>query len=456
MIRRIFFLVSVLSLAGCKSTCPVGSDCTRSCPPGTVSRCAPEDLCICTGAQFSESQDPRKAGCRPPEMGDLIITEVLVDGDPTEKEEFIELVNAASEPIDMDGVVILSERGGRFRKHVLFAHGCLASKVAIAMYSDMDRWVWLPELDTTVVAVTSTFGFANARDVRLVLESGTGVILDDLTIPEGMIREGVSMGRSEPILDAPMELHSHFAQGRRRSPGRCPLGGTYNERCISSDPVDHCSPPEPGQLVINEVLIDGEPDATEEFVEVVNTSGTPIRLGGLELLSNRGADLTLRVRFFSGCLSEAGMVAIYADPARWLWSSSERHTPQFELNRFGFANSADFHFVLRTVRGDLIDEFRGERELIEPGVSINRDPDIYGRELAVHTSLSRAPASPSQPLSGHGSEEGVTDTDSGQPRSSEDAGTGTVESNDQSEQRPTSGRDGTVPDAQWVSGDAAT
>ena len=422
MIRLILTSLWGFLVGGCMAACPIGSDCERSCPPGTSSMCAPDDVCICAGAQFSNSRDPRKAACRAPAIGDLVITEVLVDGDPTEKEEFVELVNTAPEPINMDGVVILTERSGRLRKHVLFAHGCLASKTAIAMYSDMDRRVWSPQLDPTIVAVTSSFGFANSRDFRLVLESETGLILDEVFGPQGMIREGVSIGRSAPKRSVPVELHSHFAHGRRRSPGTCPLGGTYHEECAVADNMGSCYSPEPGELVINEVMIDGEPDATQEFVELVNVTRRAISLGGLELLSNRGAAMGSRVRFLSGCIPATGIVAMYADPTHCLWEPPTQYLPQMELSRFGFANSADFRFVLQTVRGMQIDEFKGVRELIEPGISLNRKPDIYGGEVVLHSTLSPATHSPSRRSNGDTYLSKIKRTDSNPDDVSNDAG----------------------------------
>ena len=59
---------------------------------------------------------------------------------------------------------------------------------------------------------------------------------------------------------------------------------------------------------MNEVLIDGDPDATEEFVEIHNTTSERINFAGLEILSNRGNELAMRVKFKQGCIEKKGML----------------------------------------------------------------------------------------------------------------------------------------------------
>ena len=44
-------------------------------------------------------------------------------------------------------------------------------------------------------------------------------------------------------------------------------------------------------LRINEILIDGAEDESEEFVELINQTSHPLSLAGLELWSNRGLEL---------------------------------------------------------------------------------------------------------------------------------------------------------------------
>ena len=147
MKRKFIVWIAFLVVIGCQDDCPLGEPCTRSCPTDTSALCAPHQMCVCA-ARGDGVPTPNESGpppCPKPQRGDLVITEVLIDGEPTEKEEFVEIVNVGTTAVNLDGVVLLAPRGQRLSNRVLFGKGCMAPKTAVAMYTDLHRWVWVPK-----------------------------------------------------------------------------------------------------------------------------------------------------------------------------------------------------------------------------------------------------------------------------------------------------------------------
>ncbi|MBV71989.1 MAG: hypothetical protein CMH52_11720 [Myxococcales bacterium] len=391
MTRTIPQVLILLVSLGCGSVCRTGEVCDRACPNGSDPVCAPNNLCVCTGHKQS-NQLAQTTVCEPPDPGQLVITEVLIDGEPTEKEEFVEFVNTTARPISLDGVSLLSDRGGRIRKHILFGSGCLPSGSAIAVYADVDRWIYSPEIAERPVAATQSFGFSNQRDFHIILESGQRQTLDSVRGGIGDILPGISLGRETPDIASAFVPHNTLGNGTDSSPGGCPNGGTYHTDCRPVSGLD-CRFPNRRDIIINEVLIDGRPDATEEFVEIHNRTTERINLAGLEILSNRGSELATRVKFKQGCIEKQGYLAVFADPNRWTWTPSSADSPEFILKRFGFPNTSNFTFVLQTPAGIEIDRISGSRRLIREGESIRRTFDGLNSKLVRHTHHSKSKTS---------------------------------------------------------------
>ena len=62
----------------------------------------------------SECLTPTHGGalsCARAGEGDVVISEVMLDGEPTESEEFIEIVNVSDEPIRLNGLSIWAAVG---------------------------------------------------------------------------------------------------------------------------------------------------------------------------------------------------------------------------------------------------------------------------------------------------------------------------------------------------------
>lgn len=381
----------LVSLVGCAEYCPLGEPCERSCPAGTSGLCGPAELCLCAPENGVSHSDP--APCREPAPGELYISEVMIDGEPTEDHEFIEMVNSAAVPVDLSGVAVLSTRGTRLVRRVLFLSGCMAPYSAVGMFTDEDNWVWSDVPEGGAVADIGTFGFSNRADFSFAIDGASGERLDSVSGSAEQIRPGISLVRESG--SQALELHTVVASGRRRSPGRCSNGGIFRDGCVpDSEESAQCGSPEPGQLRINEVLIDGEPSEEDEFIEMINVTDRPLSLRGIEVLSNRGQVLSPRVRFLEGCLPARAVVTMYSDFDRWLMPFRGRDTLEVELERFGFPNSAPFDFRLRDHLGRELDRFQGERSLIRPGVSVTRFPDRFSDVLERHNQVSQFESSP--------------------------------------------------------------
>ena len=392
MKNKIILIFLTHLVTSCGTACLTGEGCDRDCPSGTNPICSSNDLCICSGLKKTQP-DPSKLGCKDPVLGDLVITEVLIDGEPTEKEEFVEIVNTAINAVSLDGISLLSERDGRIRKHILFGLGCLPAGTAIAVYADPDRWIYSPDLTTRPVAAVQSFGFSNQRDFHIILDSGRGYALDSVRGGFGQIQPGISIARERTDRTFPFVLHNTLGHGIDKSPGFCPNGGLYDNGCIPKS-GQGCRFPDAGELILNEILIDGRPDATEEFFELHNRTADRINLAGLSVASNRGSELVTRVHFRQGCIEKYGYVAVFADPERWIWNPNPIHETEFSVKRFGFPNNHDFTFVLRTPTGHEIDRVFGTRRLIREGESLRRIFDGLTNRLVRHRYRTKLSSSP--------------------------------------------------------------
>ena len=315
----------ILTVIACDDSCPVGLECVRSCPLETIGMCSADGLCLCQETQAvmpinvdgkANASPPTHGGalsCARAGEGDVVISEVMLDGEPTESEEFIEIVNVSDEPIRLNGLSIWGSRGQRVVRRVAFLEGCLDPRTALVMYADRTRWISVPQTTSEIVADMGRFGFSNSSDFYISLMGDDGLVLDEIAGSSQMIEPGVSLTRVDVFADNRSELNLHHIMGfgSKSSPGFCPNGARYDAYCSVTMRSDYeCIAPTAGMLRINEILIDGAEDESEEFVELINQTSHPLSLAGLELWSNRGLELVPRVRFYAGCLPPKGMVAL--------------------------------------------------------------------------------------------------------------------------------------------------
>lgn len=164
-------------------------------------------------------------------------------------------------------------------------------------------------------------------------------------------------------------------------------------------PPAECPAPEAGQLIVNEVMIDGLDDDTDEYIELVNTTDLALSLAGLKIRSNSGMSLNERVSFTSGCMPPRGAVALFKDGARWIYEPPIVPGAIVAVTKgFGFSNSADFTFLLEDAAGVALDTFNGPASLVDENFSVNRSPDgLPGAVVVRHDTLPEAAMRPSSP-----------------------------------------------------------
>lgn len=444
--RRLIIL-GWLCLIGCGEVCATGEICERRCPPGGAAVCAAHGLCAClrvpdgglTGAP--ELTEPAEAGvgfdagdprvtpgetaCPVPGIGDLVINEVMLDGEPTEDAEFVELVNLRASPLALAGLRLTSNRGTEQVRRVDFTGGCLPPGAALAVFPRRADWVESSPAAPPIEADLRSFGFANGADFdfRLMRDD---MLLDRLSGAGDSIAPGVSLNRS-PDLEGPPRPHDVVdPAGAPSSPGLCPSGGRYEDDCrmptngvtpaldAGLDPgldatpersdlqpdsgvVFDCPAPLPGELRINEVLIDGEIPRTEadEFVEVTSLAPTPLRLRDVSLAieADDGAP-QVRLRFVDGCLPPWGVIVLRPDPADWQIEPAPPIPPVIGEARLALGNESPGPLLLLGDGGELLDRFDPAGLQIVEGVSLNRLPDLRGDDWTLHDRMSDSGRSP--------------------------------------------------------------
>lgn len=150
-------------------------------------------------------------------------------------------------------------------------------------------------------------------------------------------------------------------------------------------PPAGCSAPVAGDLLINELQIDGaEEGEVDEFVEIVNRADHPIALGGLQVVSAPEgaapdvppADPTKRWTFLSGCIMAQSAVAVFRKPEVHppLSASEPLQSVTTEYSGSGLSNTKAFDVRLLSGANQL-DRFAGGTDTFGSGESANRQPD---------------------------------------------------------------------------------
>ncbi len=291
MLSKLVTLASIVALLGAcgdKDECTTDSDC-----PGN-SVCSFNVCTISAGGDTSIVLDV-ELPCDPALPGDLILNEILadpggldVDGDgiaDSGDDEFIEVVNVSGKEVGIANVLVSIAASST--KQLQLGLECLPPNGARVLFGS-EKGLGLVNSGATVSLLISgevvqahTYGSEGGQDASLTLAT-------QLDPTSGWVK------------------HSEIS-GSDWSPGTCSNGNAFPDCSggaggdgtdASGDASNLCGEfPEPGDLVINEVLADpgsandangdGVSDSSDdEFIEIVNTDLRPYELAGLTLHDN--------------------------------------------------------------------------------------------------------------------------------------------------------------------------
>jgi len=265
-------------------------------PP--ASRTRRRRLCIVSALVLSIAADSAFALS----PGEVVINEVLydgtVDGDPNGDEtsdavedEFIEILNITGSSVDLTGATLIETTFGAGIPRHVFPATTLPAGEAIVIFGGGSPSGSFG--GSQVVVCSACFGGGAMFGLALNDDSDTLTLRAADTTTVDSVTWGPGAASDESITRDPdgtgaFTLHS-VATGSMGAVFSA--GFRVNGDQFSGTPVD--PPPAPGDLAINEVLFDGTAgdangdavvDAIEdEFVEIINLSGTQLDLSGLTL-----------------------------------------------------------------------------------------------------------------------------------------------------------------------------
>jgi hypothetical protein len=411
--RRIWVLPFALGAcaigmwACAEEPCDAGDSCSKECNQGEVALCVAKGLCQCSpggvvvgdGGIGGSLDGGTPADCRAARIGDLVINEVVVDGvSPDDENEFIELVSTANEPVYLGGLSVTGLKGGNPSAVITFTGGCFPARGAVAMFSKLDRWI-APAPISGLAVTLKAFGFTNSAPFSFQLLSPNGAPWSTLAGGAELIDENVSITRVPDLVGEMLGLHDAL-YGSDQSPGVCPNGGAYHLDCEGGPPpgdmgaggmdggridmmvpIEVCDPPRVGELVINELLIDGAAaNDADEFVELLNLADRPVSLVGVTLADGRATPPGPEVVFTDGCVPPRGAFAVRKAPAdTWIWTPAPARFPGVSRNSLGLTNGGDV-VALLGVSGEELDRVtvQGDPRVPPSGISLVRDPEGTG------------------------------------------------------------------------------
>ncbi len=391
---------SVGAMAGCEAgKCTTGEACSKTCPAGQAGLCVARGICECVvgggGAGGGGDGGVIDTNCRAVQPGELLINEVMTDGEGRDEDsEFVELVNLANEAVNLDGVRLLEV--GDDRAKITFQASCLPARGVAALFRTPEASVFHPQATLVYDLGGASFSFPNSTDYQLVLQGPQGDLFDQFAIPTALVASGISVNRSPDFMGPDIVGHDTF--GAPASPGRCVNGGTFDTGCMPGNvgggdggvvdggfPV--CDPPQPGALVINEVLVDGAEGGSaesDEFVELVNLSAGPVDLAGVTVAKEGDAP---SITFEGGCLPGRGAVAVRkGGNDAWIFAPVPSPRP-VGTSSLRLTNSADNTLVLVDRAGVELSRLTVPQAVVKQGVSANRTPDLSGAIVARHEDL---------------------------------------------------------------------
>ncbi|MGB0648437.1 MAG: hypothetical protein ACPGQS_14730, partial [Bradymonadia bacterium] len=215
--RLMINTVVVLCFVGCAPTCKDDQRCERQCPEHSWATCTQEDMCRCESFQdavYSSAQTIMK-DCREPGVSDLVIEEVLIDGEPTEESEFVEVRNRSRELLRLDGVSLHVKRGTSIKKSISIDLGCVPPGGIVLFAASEPHPLIYPSWEINPTYGVRRFSYSNSADFVAELRLFDDLVLDAVLVPRDSVLPGVSVVRDDT--DGIVKFVDHRLPSRGRA-----------------------------------------------------------------------------------------------------------------------------------------------------------------------------------------------------------------------------------------------
>lgn len=136
--------------------------------------------------------------CAPALPGSILINEVMPFApSPERSHEFFELYNPGPDPVDLTDLSLWSNRGASQVLRAQFYGGCLPARAHVAIYEEVEAWIWSAHSEPRAQGLAKPFGLSNTADVWVSLRDGQGQLIDEVQASGSLLSRGVSLTRAQ-------------------------------------------------------------------------------------------------------------------------------------------------------------------------------------------------------------------------------------------------------------------
>ena len=319
--------------------------------------------------------------CDLPAPGSLVFNEILLDGEPTEASEFIEIVSLSPVPLRIDGLGIFISKSSGYERYIELESGCVMPNGVLLLKAEREQPMTEPSWRYEPRYSKRRFGFSNKNQFLAQLRNGNDVVLDEVTLDPTAVKPGVSLVRSPELTGHKFVDHRLAGQGALSSPGRCVDFQAIHSGCPQRASL--CDEDPSGRISISEVM--NYPGVREqEFIELVNGSEVNVNLSGLKLQRSMMDTRGTLIEIWSGCLRPNERVAFYSGDSEPLARDSLLNGFSADVYSFRLPNQSDSVIFLMDQLGQELDVFTSMANQVVQGVSLNRYPDPSFGDIIVH------------------------------------------------------------------------
>jgi endonuclease/exonuclease/phosphatase family metal-dependent hydrolase len=309
----------------------------------------------------------------PPPLSPVVMINEILANEPGSDTgaEFVEIVNAGTEPVDL-AEWTLSDRAAL--RHTFAAGEVVQPGQAIVVFGRLQNAP--PDLASARGASSGALGLSNGGD-QVSLHDASGELIAQVTYSSALSgSDGVSMTRTvDGDASADLVLHTSLS-ALTSSPGQRYDGTAFGGG--SGNPL----------VFLNEVLAN-EPgsDTAAEFVELLNAGDAAADLGSWSLADNSGT----RHVFAPGTSLAPGAALVVFARASGIPAGLDGALAA-SSGALGFSNGGDT-VTLADETGATVDSLA--YGATTDGISFNRDPDgTADAPWALHTEVGASPSSP--------------------------------------------------------------